>query len=339
MSNAPPDEQPFADLTPHAVLDAVEAVGLQADGRLLQLNSYENRVFQVGLEGGEAVVVKFYRPGRWSDAQILEEHSFAAELAADEVPAVAPLMLQRGARSGPDLELLGAPPTLAREGTMRWSVSPRRGGRAPELDDEETLTWIGRFIGRMHLVGERRPFAARRRLDPETLGLAPMRWVLEHDLIPPAQAPGWQRAAESAIERVQVRWAAAAPLHQLRVHGDCHPGNLLWTPAGPHFVDLDDAGTGVAVQDLWMLLAGDEITARRQMACLLEGYETFRPFDRRELPLIDALRTLRMVYHAAWLAQRWHDPAFPAAFPWFGDASYWSQQTQQLLEQAQRLED
>lgn len=325
--------QPFAELTPHAVLDALADVGLHGDGRLLQLNSYENRVFQVMLDDGSAVVAKFYRAGRWSDAQILEEHGFALELAEAEVPVVAPLALRPAVSAPVGLACLGDPPTLARHDALRYAVAPRRAGRAPELDDEDTLEWIGRFIGRLHAVGARRPFAARRRLDATTLGWAPRDWLLEHGGLPDGVRPGWAEVSRQAIERAEQALAALSALTYLRTHGDCHPGNLLWTPEGPHFVDLDDACMAPAVQDLWMLLPGDAEAARRPLGALLEGYEAFRDFDRRELALIEPLRTLRMIHHGAWLAQRWADPAFPRAFPWFGSESYWRQQIQDLRDQ------
>lgn len=335
MHDTPP--QPFADLTPHAVLDALDAAGLPADGRLLQLNSYENRVFQVGLEAGGFVVAKFYRPQRWSDAQILEEHDFARALAAAEVPVVAPLVLQP--RDDAVIECLGEPPTLARCGTMRVAVAPRRAGRAPELDDPDTLEWIGRFLGRLHGVGRQAPFRHRRTLDVATFGAMPRQWLLDHDRITPSERARWTEVSAQALALAQRRFDAVGSLALLRVHGDVHPGNLLWSPEGPHFVDLDDAANGPAVQDLWMLLSGEAAAARRQLAALLEGYETFCDFDRRELTLIEPLRTLRIVHHAAWLAQRWDDPAFPVAFPWFGTASYWSQHTADLLAQIDAMSD
>ena len=330
------DPRPYAELTPHAVLDALALAGLHGDGRLLQLNSYENRVVQVALEDGRVVVAKFYRPARWSDAQILEEHAFARELAEAEVPVVAPLVFEP-ARCDAALRLLGEPPTLARTGTLRFAVGPRRAGRPPELDDPEALAWIGRFLGRMHAVGARRPFEHRRRIDAATLGDAARDWLLAHDVVTPAERDAWAAASRHAVDLAAARLASIDGLTLLRLHGDCHPGNVLWTPEGPHFVDLDDAATGPAVQDLWMLLPGDLAASRAALASLLEGYETFRPFDRRELALIEALRTLRMVHHSAWLAQRWDDPAFPAAFPWFGAASYWSQQITQLREQIEAM--
>ena len=321
----------YAHLTPPAVLDALDAVGLRGDGRLLQLNSYENRVFQVFLEDGRVVVAKFYRPARWSDAQILEEHAFALELAAREIPVVPPMQL----------DVPGGPSTLAEttiEGDRhRFSVSERRAGRGPELDDTDTLRWLGRFIGRVHEVGATRLFAHRRRLDPGTFGVAARELLLEHQLIPPAQLPAWRSACDAALALVQRRFEEAASVRTLRVHGDCHPGNVLWRHEGPHVVDLDDACNGPAMQDLWMLLSGDAAAQSAQLRALLAGYRQFMPFDERELLLIEPLRTLRMIHHSAWIAERWADPAFPAAFPWFGTAAYWSQQTTHLREQTEAM--
>jgi len=332
--SAPPVSQtPFADLTPEAVLDALDAVGLYGDGRLIQLNSYENRVFQVYLESGEVVVPKFYRPGRWSDSQILEEHGFSAELASAEIPVVGPLTLQVGPRSRHPVSLSGAPSTLAHSMGQRYSVSPRRSGRAPELEDASALEWIGRFVGRMHAIGASRAFMHRGRLDTDTYGRSPRDYLLEHGWLPPEVLPHWRSAACAALDEVQRAFDDLPNLRTLRLHGDCHPGNILWSEAGPHFVDLDDALTGPAVQDLWMLLSGDRASMTRQLAAVLSGYEDFMDFDWRELRLVEPLRTLRMIHHSAWIARRWNDPAFPIAFPWFEGSAYWSQQTTQLNEQ------
>ncbi|MDO9285387.1 MAG: serine/threonine protein kinase [Aquabacterium sp.] len=322
---------PFDRLTPQAVLDALDATGLRGDGRLLQLNSYENRVFQVMLEDGGAVVAKFYRPGRWSDAQILEEHGFAAELAAAEVPVVAPLPLGDGQTLAHAL-IDGQP--------FRLAAYPRRSGHGPELDQPDTLRWLGRFIARLHAVGGQRAFAHRRTLDARTFGHAPLARLLAMDLIPPAQLDGWRSTCQQALAMVDAAFAAV-PAQPLRLHGDCHPGNILWRDegyaGGPHIVDLDDAVMGPAIQDLWMLLSGSPEAMRGQMAAVLQGYRQFRRFDARELALIEPLRTLRMIHHSAWLAERWSDPAFPIAFPWFGTGGYWGQQTMQLHEQIEAM--
>ncbi|HYD75647.1 serine/threonine protein kinase [Ramlibacter sp.] len=324
---------PYEALTPDAVLDALASVGLYGDGRLLALSSYENRVYQVELEepvqGCEQVVVKFYRPGRWSDAAIAEEHAFACELAAAEVPVVAPLVLEGG--------------TLHRHGPFAFSVSPRRGGRAPELDDGEVLEWIGRFLARIHTVGSARPFEQRPRLDLDSFGREPRDWLLQHESIPLDVQSAWRAVCEQALEAVARALGGAdgnygSEWQLLRLHGDCHPGNILWTPGqGPHFVDLDDTRTGPAVQDLWMLLSGERAQRQRQLGALLDGYEQVRDFDRRELALVEPLRTLRLVHYSAWLARRWDDPAFPAAFPWFGSSDYWKGQVQMLEEQLEAM--
>ncbi|MBT9459086.1 MAG: serine/threonine protein kinase [Burkholderiaceae bacterium] len=322
----------FAELTPDRMLDALEAVGLRCDGRMLQLNSYENRVIQVHLEDGPVAVAKFYRPARWTDAQILEEHQFALELAAAEVPMVAPWTLQPPTVEG--MHLVGEPATLAVSGAQRFSVSPRCGGRAPELDDPDTLTWIGRFIARLHLVGRQRPFEHRVSWLDAQPAIDARDWLMAHDSVPPEMQAKWLDLVNRAIDAITAAYAAVPELRTLRLHGDCHPGNILWTPdRGPHFVDLDDACTGPAIQDLWMLLSGDEVAARQQLAWVLEGYETFCDFDRRELRLIEPLRTVRMIHHSAWLAKRWNDPAFPLAFPWFGSPNYWHDLVAKLDEQ------
>jgi Ser/Thr protein kinase RdoA (MazF antagonist) len=329
----------YADLDPDRVLRTLDALGLRGDGRLLQLNSYENRVFQVFLEDGDVVVAKFYRPARWSDLQILEEHAFAYELAADDVPVVAPRVLS--AASG--IELLGEPPTLARwhDGTdeHRVAVSDRHAGRAPEFEDPAVLQWLGRFLGRLHAVGARRPFANRRTMDPATFGHRARQCLLDGDFLPDTERAAWVSGCDAALARVDRAFAQLAAAPRLRLHGDFHRGNIMWRDEGPHVVDLDDACNGPAVQDLWMLLSGDKSSMRAQLSQVLDGYRVFRAFDERELLLIEPLRTLRMIHHSAWIAERWTDPAFPAAFPWFGSAAYWSQQAQQLHEQVEAMDD
>ncbi len=345
---------PYQALTPDLVLDALDSVGLRGDGRLLALSSYENRVYQVALEqpldidlglGGAqtAVVAKFYRPGRWSDAQILEEHAFAAELMAADVPMVGPLVLH------------GA--TLHRFGDFAFSISPRRGGRQPELDDFEVLEWIGRLLARIHLVGATRPFAERPALDAARFGVASRDWLLSHETIPLDVRSEWISGCEEALKliaEIEAGTGASAGFDainrgdastgRLRLHGDCHPGNLLWTPAdqpgaGPHFVDLDDCVSGPAVQDLWMLLSGDRRERTIQLSALLDGYEQLRPFDRRELILIEPLRTLRLIHYSAWLARRWSDPTFPIHFPYFGSSDYWRGQVQMLHGQIEAMRE
>ena len=331
----------FKDLTPAQVLDSLDAVDLRGDGRILQLNSYENRVFQVYLEDGQAVVAKFYRPGRWSEAQIVEEHSYCRELAAAEVPVVAPRVLQpAGQVEG--LTLHGEPPTLALlntpRGEHRFAVATRCAGREPELDDPDVLRQIGRFIGRLHAVGRLRPFQHRHVMNPAADGARALALLSNGGFVPPTELPAWKQAGEQALATVVAAFEAAEPLATLRLHGDCHIGNVLCRDGGVHVVDLDDAMQGPAVQDLWMLVSGDHTTMAAQLNLLLRGYEQFCDFDDRERALIEPLRTLRMLRHSAWLAERWSDPTFPLNFPFFGTAAYWNQQTTQLREQVQAME-
>jgi len=330
----------FSGLDPQHVLDALDDVILRGDGRVLQLNSYENRVFQVFLEDGRTIVAKFYRPGRWTDAQIVEEHAFALELAEAEVPVVPPLVLQP-ADEAPGLVLHGTPPTLAcrQAGDVlhRYTAALRCAGREPELEDPAALRQLGRFIGRLHEVGRRQPFVHRHHLDAAADGRRAMRLVLDGGFVPDTERPAWQQACEQALAAVEAAFQAAAPLATLRLHGDCHLGNVLWRDGAPHVVDLDDAMQGPAVQDLWMLVSGDHSTKARQLDMLLSGYEQFSEFDDRERRLIEPLRTLRMVRHSAWLAERWVDPTFPLNFPFFGTAAYWSEQTAQLREQVESM--
>ena len=316
--------RPYDGLTPDTVLDAMDATGLRADGRLLALNSYENRVYQVNLEDGGTRVVKFYRPGRWTDAQILEEHAFATELAGREIPVVAP-------------ESIGGKTLHVFQG-FRLAVYPRRGGRTPELEDEKVLEWIGRFLGRIHAVGAAGRFKARPALNLKTFGTEARDWLLDSGMVPEDQLEVWSSTANLALEHVRNLFDQAPP-RNIRLHGDCHVGNILWTDAGPHFVDLDDARMGPAVQDLWMLLAGDRETATRQLRALLAGYERFCEFQREDLRLIEALRTLRLIHYSAWIGRRWEDPAFPAAFPWFGTARYWQDRILELREQTSAMEE
>ncbi|QIL81960.1 serine/threonine protein kinase [Diaphorobacter sp. HDW4A] len=329
-SSASPAQHPYSPLTPDLVLDALAELGMYGDGRLMALGSYENRVYQVSLEDGARVVTKFYRPERWSDPQILEEHAFALELAAAEVPMVAPLVLNGK--------------TLHHHAGFAFSVSPWRGGRTPELDDFETLEWIGRFLARIHTVGSQRPFTLRPTLDVQAFGIDSREWLLSHHGIPLDQESGWHKACDEALAIITEKMNAHR-FTPLRLHGDCHPGNVLWTPVddnghgGPHFVDLDDARMGPAVQDLWMLLSGERAQRGMQLSTLLEGYEQFRDFDRRELSLIEPLRTLRLIHYSAWLARRFSDPIFPINFPWFGSSDYWRGQIDMLIEQIEAMQE
>jgi len=325
---------PYARLTPDLMLDALESVGLRGDGRFLALNSYENRVYQVFLEDGAVVVAKFYRPDRWSDAQILEEHAFAHELAAREVPVVAPLVLGTASAAS-----AAGGSTLAEFDGYRFAVYARQGGRAPELDDPHALERIGSFLGRIHAVGAIAPFAHRPDLDVADFGDASRAWLLEHDCVPVDLLPAWTGIVDQALAAVRAAFDRVGAVGRIRLHGDCHGGNVLWTDGGPHFVDLDDARNGPAVQDLWMLLSGERDAMTRQLSDVLAGYEVFVDFDRRELQLIEPLRTLRLIHYSAWIARRWHDPAFPAAFPWFGTQHYWQDRVLELREQVAAMQE
>ncbi|MDD2925581.1 serine/threonine protein kinase [Rhodoferax sp.] len=334
---------PYQHLTPDLVQDALASIGLYGDGRQTALSSYENRVYQLHLEDGAVVVAKFYRPGRWHEAQILEEHAFSQELMAAEIPVIGPLVLQGH--------------TLHHFGGFAFSVSPSRGGRAPELDDPEVLEWVGRFLARIHVVGAARPFEHRPALDLASFGVDARAWLLAHDKVPLDVQSAWAKVSQDAIDLIAnhaclnrasgQNGLEVEPIQCLRLHGDCHPGNILWTPLdvpgahgpGPHFVDLDDARMGPAVQDLWMLLSGDRQQRTRQLGALVDGYEQFRAFDRRELALIEPLRTLRLIHYSAWLARRWDDPIFPINFPWFGSSDYWQGQVQMLQDQIEAMQE
>ena len=308
----------YAALDPDCVLDAIESVGLAPDGRLLALNSFENRVYQIGLEDGSFVVGKFYRPARWSDAAIAEEHALSEELRAAELPVIAPLQLD-----GKSLHVFNR---------YRFAVYPRAGGRAPELESADHLAWMGRLLARMHNVGAQKSFVHRGRIDRNTLVTRPAAEVMQSDLLPPQLQDRYAAAIgqiEQALAGHDADWESAACI---RLHGDCHAGNVLWTDAGPHFVDLDDARTGPAVQDLWML-AGDEAA----LDALLEGYRQFRDFDDRQRALIPALRIMRQIHHAGWIAARWSDPAFPLAFPFVAEPRWWDEHVNDLREAAGNL--
>ena len=325
---------PYQALTPSVVLDALSALGLPVDGRLSALSSYENRVYQVHLDDDSSVVAKFYRPGRWKEAQIREEHAFTAALVADDIPVVGPLVLNGMSLHEARIVHDGA------DGHFWFSVSPCRGGRAPELDDPDVLMWIGRLMARMHLVGDRQAFVHRPALNLHTFGEAPRDLLVSQGWIAAEVQQQWLDLCTQALDLVRSRMPAQ--VQQLRLHGDCHPGNILWTPEGmpqpgPHFVDLDDARMGPAVQDLWMLLHGDELERRQKLAIVLEGYESMRPFDRQELQWVEPLRTLRIIHYSAWLASRQDDPAFPMHFPWFGTADYWRGQCDTLREQIELM--
>ncbi len=319
------DLRSFAELTPDSVLDALEEAGFYGDGRLLALNSYENRVYQVGMEDGPPMVVKFYRPARWSDEAILEEHRFIDELAEQEIPVV------------PALRLAGS--SVHQVNGFRFAVFPRHGGRAPELDAPGTLEWMGRFIGRIHAVGSAGTFHQRETLDIDTFGNEPCSFLLSSPFIPPDILETYRSVTNQALQGVRRCYERAGAVRHIRLHGDCHVGNVLWTDAGPHFVDFDDSRMGPAIQDLWMLLSGERAEMTKQLADVLAGYEDFFDFNPRELYLLEALRTLRLIYYSAWLARRWEDSAFPAAFPWFNTQRYWQDRILELREQIALMDE
>lgn len=314
---------PYDELKPEVVLDAVDSLGLVTDGRLLPLNSYENRVYQVGIDEAQPIIAKFYRPERWTNAQILEEHEFALELAANEIPMVPPME-----RDGE---------TLFEFNGFRFAIFERRGGHAPELDNDEHLEWLGRFLARIHAVGAAKPFRERPSLTDTSVARASLDFLKDGNWLPDYLAENFVDACERILERCDtaLNRSQATPI---RLHGDCHPGNILWRD-GPHFVDLDDCLTGPAIQDLWMLLSGERLEREQQLWTLLDGYEEFHDFDPAEIQLIEPLRGLRMINFIAWLAKRWDDPAFPPAFPWFNTVKYWEEQLNNLREQVDALDE
>ncbi|CJK94294.1 serine/threonine protein kinase [Streptococcus pneumoniae] len=315
---------PFDTLTPDLVLDAVESIGYLSDARVLALNSYENRVYQVGIEDETPLIAKFYRPGRWSDAAILEEHQFSLELAEHEVPVVAPLE-----RDGS---------TLFEHAGFRFALFPRRGGRAPEPGNLDQLYRLGQLLGRMHAVGANRPFEHRETLGVQNFGHDSLSTLLEGDFVPRSLLPAYESVARDLLKRVEDVFASTN-FTPIRLHGDCHPGNILARDDAFYLVDLDDCRMGPAVQDLWMMLAGERHERLGQLAELVDGYNEFHDFVPRELPLIEALRALRLMHYSAWLARRWDDPAFPMSFPWFGSERYWGDQVLILREQMSALQE
>ena len=317
---------PYDALTPDRVMSALETLGFDCDARIYPLNSYENRVYQVGIEGGGFVVAKFYRPGRWTDGQIKEEHDFALELKELDIPVAAPMVFDDSI-------------TLLQDGIFRFTVFPRLSGRAPELDELDSLLTIGRYLGRVHLAGARKPFLERERLSVDTMAVQSRDYLLQHDFIPAELLAAYESLTENLIDRVQGLFAQSKGMSYLRIHGDCHLGNVLWQEGTPFFVDFDDAVMGPAVQDFWMLLSGDRNQRQAQLMELMDGYSEFREFSTAELILIEALRTLRIIRYSAWLARRWQDPAFPHSFPWFNTMRYWSDHILELREQLAALDE
>ncbi len=318
-------EHAYANLTPDLILNAIEMLGYTCNGHLLALNSYENRVYQIGLEDGGFIIAKFYRPGRWSNEAILEEHAFSLELLEHEIPIVAP-MEHKGA-------------TLHEYDHYRFALFPRRGGRWPELDNPDNLLWLGRYLGRLHRVGQAKPFTHRPTLDINSFGTESVQFLLEKQFIPNHLIPAYESLSRDLLTQIQAAYQRAGKFRLIRTHGDCHPGNILWREDGPQFVDLDDCRMAPAVQDIWMLLSGERRDQALALSEIIEGYNEFADFNPAELHIIEALRTLRLMHYAAWLARRSDDPAFQQAFPWFYSDKYWEEHILNLREQSAALNE
>ena len=318
-------DHPYSSLSPERVLDAIENLGYQCDGRLNALNSYENRVFQIGINDSDPIIAKFYRPSRWSFEQILEEHEFCKELANAEWPIVAPLTS--------DNEI-----SAHRDGEFTFALFPRFGGHAPELDNLDTIEVLGRTLGRLHAIGSVKPFSNRPQLNIQSYGIDSREFLLNNDFIPQSLLQAYDSLTRDIIQIIERRFSEC-DYATIRIHADCHPGNILWREDRGIFVDFDDCRMGPAVQDLWMLLSGDRQDQTAQLDALLEGYEMFHEFNDSELCLIEPLRTLRMLNYAAWIARRWTDPAFPITFSWFNTERYWAEHILQLREQFANLQE
>jgi Ser/Thr protein kinase RdoA (MazF antagonist) len=315
---------PFAQLTPNVILDAVENVGFLCTGSLLALNSYENRVYQIGIDDAEPIIAKFYRPHRWNSAAILEEHQFSSELIQHEIPIIAPLLIKGQ--------------TLHHHHDFSFALFPKHGGHALELDNSEQLEWMGRFIGRLHRVSASQSFKQRIQLSTESYGQEPYDFLLEQNVVPDYLKSNFCTTVETALQKVRQIFKSIGHIDYIRLHGDCHAGNVLWSESGPHIVDLDDCLMGPAIQDIWMLLSGEPKQIDEQLTKILQGYCQFHDFNPRERHLIEPLRTLRMVHYSGWLAKRWTDPAFPLSFPWFNTPVYWQNQIVNLNEQIELLD-
>jgi Ser/Thr protein kinase RdoA (MazF antagonist) len=318
------NQTPYAQLDPNVILDAVESIGFRCSGNLLALNSFENRVYQIGIEDSEPLIAKFYRPNRWSSAAILEEHQFSLELAQHEIPIIAPLIIKDQ--------------TLHQHHDFRFALFPRRGGHALELDNNEQLEWMGRFLGRLHRVSASSSFQHRIQLDTQNYGRDPYQFLMEHNFIPDYLQANFCKTVELALQKVEQIFKEVGAVQKIRLHGDCHAGNVLWSASGLHIVDLDDCLMGPAIQDIWMLLSGDPKQMELQLSTILEAYYEFHDFNPRERHLIESLRTLRMLHYSGWLAKRWTDPAFPLNFPWFNTPVYWQNLVTDLNEQIDLLE-
>lgn len=317
-------DHPYDQLTPDFVLDAIESIGLETDSRILSLNSYENRVYQVGIEEGTPVIAKFYRPFRWSQEAILEEHQFTQALIENDISVISPLKINDT--------------TLHQYQGFSFTVFPRQGGHAPEVDCPDTLYRIGLNIGRIHQTSGDQAFKHRKSLSIEEWAINSQRYLIQESFIPDSLIPAYQTLSDDLIKKISSIWNAQE-FKSIKLHGDCHLGNILWRDDIAHFVDFDDCMSGPAIQDIWLLLSGDRDQQTQQLIEIIEGYEEFCEFDPRQLNLIESLRTLRMMYYAAWLARRWSDPAFPMHFPWFNSERYWSDHILELREQLAILDE
>ena len=315
---------PFETLDPSFILDAVDSVGFETDGRVTILNSYENRVYQIGIEDCEPVIAKFYRPGRWTNQQIQEEHDYCYELVEAELPVVAPIKNKQNI-------------SLFEHGDFRFSLYPRKGGRAPELDNYDNLFVLGRFLGRIHMIGAASPFEVRPTISSQSYGHESVQYIKEK-FIPDELRVAYETLTDDLLVIIDSTMSDASDIKFIRAHGDCHIGNMLWRDELPHFIDFDDSRMAPAIQDIWMLLSGDRNEQQMQLREIIEGYNEFADFDLQELRLIESLRTLRMLHHAAWLARRWDDPAFPLGFPWFNSVRYWEEHVLNLREQLFELQ-
>ena len=323
---SPESNLPFQQLAPDEILNAVESLGYQCDGHVTALNSYENRVYQIGIQDAKPVIAKFYRPQRWTDDCILEEHAFTAELHEQEIPVITPIADERGQ-------------TLFQTGAYRIALYPRVGGRAPELDDPVHLSQLGRCIARIHNVGAIRPFVHRPVIDIQSYVTTPCEFLLSNNFLPADLRAAYESITKYLIPAIEACFTRAGTFDSIRLHGDCHIGNILWYDDAPFIVDFDDARSGPAIQDLWMFLSGDRNYMNARLHDLLDGYTEFKSFDPRELHLIEALRTMRMIHFAGWLARRWTDPAFVQAFPWFNSQDYWENHILHLKEQLALMQD
>lgn len=326
----------FQNLTPDLVLDAIEALGFHCNGQLIELNSYENRVFQIGLDEGEPLITKFYRPNRWTDEQILEEHEFTQELVDNEITVVPALKL--ASKSEKD-DMSDELKTLHLFGGYRYTLYTRYGGRSPNVDDLRCLEILGQYIGRIHMIGSRTRFKHRLSYSIEEFGYDSREFLLKNRFIPADLEAAYESITDILLQQISVVMARCEQLPLIRLHGDCHMGNVLWREETPHFVDFDDARNGLPIQDLWMLLSGDREQQTLQMQKILSGYEQFFSFNLSQVQLIEPLRTLRMMYFSAWIARRWEDPAFPRAFTWFNTERYWAEHILELKEQASKVQE